>query len=130
MHPLHLIHAPKIHFSSIKHLPPIGKIHISAPHIPAPHIQAPHINIQAPLINIPKLHIAKPHIAKPISFKEFIGGANSVIKTVTSPTRDLIHGVEHGFSSFGKGIGTVGESLTTPLLIIGGIALVYFVTKK
>jgi len=121
MHPPHLIHAPKIHFPSIKHLPPIGKIHIPAPHISAPHISAPHI---------PKLHIAKPHIAKPISFKEFIGGANSVIKTVTSPTRDLIHGVEHGFSSFGKGIGTVGESLTTPLLIIGGIALVYFVTKK
>ena len=118
MHPLHLIHAPKIHFPSIKHLPPIGKIHI-----PAPHIQAPHINI-------PKPYISKPHIAKPISFKEFIGGANSVIKTVTSPTRDLINGVEHGFSSFGKGIGTVGESLTTPLLIIGGIALVYFVTKK
>lgn len=126
MHPLHLIHAPKIHLPSIKHLPHIGQIHIPAPHISAPHISAPHI--QAP--HIPKLHIAKPHIAKPISFKEFIGGANSVIKTVTSPTRDLINGVEHGFSSFGKGIGTVGESLTTPLLIIGGIALVYFVTKK
>jgi hypothetical protein len=116
MHPLHLIHAPKIHFPSIKHLPHIGQIHIPAPHISAPHIESP--------------HIAKPHIGKPISFKEFIGGANSVIKTVTSPTRDLIHGVEHGFSSFGKGIGTVGESLTTPLIIIGGIALVYFVTKK
>ncbi len=61
MHPSHLIHAPKIHFPSIKHLPHIGQIHI-----PAPHIQAPHINI-------PKLHIKKP-----ISFKEFIGGTNSV----------------------------------------------------
>ena len=75
-------------------------------------------------------HIGKVHMGKPISFKEFIHGTNSVIKTVTEPTRDLIHGVEHGFSSFGKGLGTVGQSLTTPLLIISGVALIYFVTKK
>ena len=86
-------------------------------------------HIHAPKINFPSIK-HHPHIGKPISFKEFISGTNSVIKTVTSPTRDLIHGVEHGFSSFGKGIGSVGQSLTTPLIIVGGIALVYFVTKK
>ena len=92
------------------------------------HIHAP--KIKFPSIKHHPIHIGKVHIGKPISFKEFIGGTNSVIKTITSPTRDLIHGVEHGLGSFGKGIGTVGQSLTTPLIIVGGIALVYFVTKK
>ncbi len=51
MHPPHLIHAPKIHFPSIKHLPPIGRI----------HIPAPHIKIQAPHINIPKIYCKTSH---------------------------------------------------------------------
>ncbi len=62
-------------------------------------------------------HIGKVHMGKPISFKEFVHGTNSVIKSVTEPTRDLIHGVEHGFSSFGKGLGTVLTE--APILRIG-----------
>ena len=90
------------------------------------HHQPHHIHTSFPTIK----HSPHIHIGKPISFNQFISGTNSVIKTVTAPTRDLIHGVEHGLGSFGKGIGSVGQSLTTPLLIVGGIALVYFVTKK
>ena len=94
-----------------------------------------HHHHQTHLIHTPKISfptIKRPHMGKihTVSFKEFINGTNSVIKSVTEPTRDLIHGFDHGFSSFGKGIGSVGQSLTTPLLIIGGVALVYFVTKK
>ena len=88
------------------------------------HHHQPH-HIHTPNISFPTIkHSPHIHMGKPISFKQFISGTNSVIKTVTAPTRDLIHGVEHGLGSFGKGLGSATQ-ITTPLLIVGGIALVY-----
>ena len=52
---------------------------------------------------------------KPVSFKEFIGGINSVAKTATSPANNL-------FGSIGKGLS--GNGVLLPLMIGGGVVLV------
>ncbi len=64
--------------------------------------------------------------AKPVSFKEFIGGVNSVAKTATSPARELFKGV----GKVGKGIGDAGNSLMLPLIIGGGVVLVLVLSRK
>jgi len=58
---------------------------------------------------------------KPVSFKEFIGGINSVAKTATSPANNL-------FGSIGKGLS--GNSILLPLMIGGGVVLVVVLTRK
>ncbi len=58
---------------------------------------------------------------KPISFKEFIGGINSVAKTATSPANNL-------FGSIGKGLS--GNSILLPLMIGGGVVLVVVLSRK
>ena len=63
---------------------------------------------------------------KPVSFKEFIGGVNSVGKTITTPANNLFKGI----GSVGKGIGTAGSSLMLPLIIGGGVVLVIVLTRK
>ena len=62
--------------------------------------------------------------AKPVSFKEFIGGVNSVAKTATSPARELFKGV----GKVGKGIRDAGNSLMLPLII--GVVLVLVLSRK
>ena len=64
--------------------------------------------------------------AKPVSFKEFIGGVNSVAKTATSPARELFKSV----GNVGKGIGNAGNSLMLPLIIGGGVVLVLVLSRK
>ena len=59
---------------------------------------------------------------KPISFKEFIGGINSVAKTATSPANNL-------FGSIGKGLSGNGGILL-PLMIGGGVVLVVVLSRK
>jgi len=59
---------------------------------------------------------------KPVSFKEFIGGINSVAKTATSPANNL-------FGSIGKGLSGNGGILL-PLMIGGGVVLVVVLSRK
>ena len=63
---------------------------------------------------------------KPVSFKEFIGGVNSVGKTITTPANNLFKGL----GSVGKGIGDMGGGLMLPLIIGGGVVLVIVLTRK
>ena len=58
---------------------------------------------------------------KPVSFKEFIGGINSVAKTATSPANNL-------FGSIGKGLS--GNNMLLPLMIGGGVVLVVVLSRK
>ena len=62
---------------------------------------------------------------KLISFKEFIGGVNSVGKTITAPGMALAKGV----GSVGKGIGTASSNLMLPLMIGGGVVLLVLLRK-
>jgi len=58
---------------------------------------------------------------KPISLKEFIGGVNSVGKTVTSPVDNLVKGIGKGLS---------GNGVLLPLMIGGGVVLVVVLSRK
>ena len=58
---------------------------------------------------------------KPVSFKEFIGGINSVAKTATSPANNL-------FGSIGKGLS--GNGVLLPLMIGGGVVLVVVLSRE
>jgi hypothetical protein len=62
---------------------------------------------------------------KLINFKEFIGGVNSVAKTITAPGMALAKGV----GSVGKGIGTASSNLMLPLMIGGGVVLLVLLRK-
>jgi hypothetical protein len=62
---------------------------------------------------------------KLVSFKEFIGGVNSVAKTVTAPGMALAKGV----GKVGKGIGTASSNLMLPLMIGGGVVLLVLLRK-
>jgi hypothetical protein len=70
--------------------------------------------------------MAKHKRPKLISFKEFIGGVNSVAKTVTAPSMALAKGV----GSVGKGIGTASNNLMLPLMIGGGVVLLILLQRK
>ncbi len=58
---------------------------------------------------------------KPVSFKEFIGGVNSIGKTLTTPANTLFGGL----ASIGK-----GNNLLLPLMVGGGVVLVIVLTRK
>jgi hypothetical protein len=62
---------------------------------------------------------------KLVSFKEFIGGVNSVAKTVTAPSLAMAKGV----GKVGKGIGTASSNLMLPLMIGGGVVLLVLLRK-
>ena len=62
---------------------------------------------------------------KVVSFKEFIGGVNSVFKTIGAPGMAMAKGV----GSVGKGIGTASSNLMLPLMIGGGVLLLVLIRK-
>lgn len=62
---------------------------------------------------------------KLVSFKEFIGGVNSVAKTITAPGMAMAKGV----GNVGKGIGTASSNLMLPLMIGGGVVLLVLLRK-
>ena len=62
---------------------------------------------------------------KVISFKEFIGGFNSVAKAMTAPSREMAKGI----GKVGKGIGTASSNLMLPLMI-GGCVVLLVVLRK
>ena len=62
---------------------------------------------------------------KLISFKEFIGGVNSVAKTITAPGMAMAKGV----GNVGKGIGTASSNVMLPLMIGGGVVLLVLLRK-
>ena len=62
---------------------------------------------------------------KLVSFKEFIGGVNSVAKTITAPGMAMAKGV----GNVGKGIGTASNNLMLPLMIGGGVVLLVLLRK-
>ena len=57
---------------------------------------------------------------KVVSLKEFIGGVNTVAKTLTSPANSLVGGIGKGLSN---------NSLLIPLLI-GGVVVVFVITQR
>ena len=63
---------------------------------------------------------------KLVSFKEFIGGVNSVAETVTAPSLAMAKGV----GKVGKGIGTASSNLMLPLMIGGGVVLLILLQRK
>ena len=67
---------------------------------------------------------------KPISFKSFIGGTNTLIKSAVAPQLALIKAGESGIKGIGKGISSASSSLMIPLMIGGGLVLVFYVTQR
>ena len=72
-------------------------------------------------------HLKKP---KPVSFKSFIGGTNTLIKSAVAPQLALIKAGESGIKGIGKGISSASSSLIVPLIIGGGLVLVFYVSQK
>ncbi len=68
------------------------------------------------------------HRKKPlVTFKQFMGGAKDVLHTATIPFRDLIGAGAGGIKTATQG---VGGSLMLPLVIGGGLAVVFLISQK
>ena len=57
---------------------------------------------------------------KVVGFNQFVGGVNTVAKTLTSPANSLFGGIGKGLSN---------NSLLIPLLI-GGVVVVFVITQR
>ena len=62
----------------------------------------------------------------PISFNEFIGGAQSFSKVLTSPARDLIGAIGGATKDATSSL----SGMTLPLLIGGGVVLLVVLMRK
>ena len=62
----------------------------------------------------------------PISFNEFIGGAQSFSKVLTSPARDLIGAIGGATKEATSSL----SGMTLPLLIGGGVVLLVVLMRK
>ena len=62
----------------------------------------------------------------PISFNEFIGGAQSFSKVLTSPARDLIGAIGGATKDATSSL----SGMTIPLLIGGGVVLLVVLMRK
>ena len=68
------------------------------------------------------------HRKKPfVTFKQIVGGTQDVLHTVTIPFRDLIGAGAGGIKTATQG---VGGSLMLPLVIGGGLAVVFLISQK
>ena len=85
-----------------------------------------------PLPPLPKIPPPKP-LPPPISFKEFMGGVQSVTKVATSPARDLIETLAGAAKDVTGGVtDKISESmggLMLPLIIGGGVLLIILIRK-
>ena len=81
---------------------------------------------------LPRIPPPKP-LPPPISFKEFMGGVQSVTKVATSPTRDLIETLAGAAKDVTGGVtDKITESmggLMLPLIIGGGVLLIILIRK-
>ncbi len=75
--------------------------------------------------NPPPLPASTP-LPPPISFNEFIGGAQSVSKVLTSPARDLIGAIGGATKEATSSL----SGMTLPLLIGGGVVLLVVLMRK
>ena len=81
---------------------------------------------------LPRIPPPKP-LPPPISFKEFMGGVQSVTKVATSPARDLIETLAGAAKDVTGGVtDKISESmggLMLPLIIGGGVLLIILIRK-
>jgi len=72
--------------------------------------------------------MGKHHSKKPlVTFKQFTGGAQDILHTITTPFRDIIGAGAKGVKTATEG---VGGSLMLPLVIGGGLVVVYLISQK
>ena len=77
---------------------------------------------------LPRIPPPKP-LPPPISFNEFIGGAQSISKVLTSPARDLIGAIAGATKDVTGGFAESLGGMMLPLAIGGGVLLLILIRK-
>ncbi len=83
-----------------------------------------HSHHSSSLLHMTKLHMPSVHLPK--SHYKFSNFVNDVSTPFRGAVKDITRTFDHGIGTFGK----IGNSITTPLIIIGVAGIAFIVINK